>query len=272
MVSPAPDRDRERAVLATNACDQTRARVARGANIGPVDVEGWQVELVLLRRGAPADLSRVPALASFLRQSSDSNASTWIWPNAKSLLAAQRFDAQVEVYPLPALGAEQLSGVRLVFSGPYVAPYFSEDLRADYLLLADALAEALSASDGALYAHCANAEAHFIGSWFLGPSPGAALGSLVYFMAGYNDVPILKAEVRGSGNAAERAGQMFDVIGKATRGLDRARTATLIGRELGMISGRPNQPSRLSFPFRDANRAMRSSVDVARALGLVNGG
>jgi hypothetical protein len=176
------------------------------------------------------------------------------------------------VQALPALGAGQLNGVRLIFSGPYVTPYFSEELRSDYLLLADALADALSATDGALYAHCANANAHYIGSWFLGANPGAAVGSLVYFMAAYNDVPVLKPEVLGSGDDAQRHGQAFDAVSKATHGLDRGATATLVGRELGMISGRPNKPSRLTFPFRDANRAKRSSVDVARALELASGG
>ena len=258
---------------ALSACDQVRARVARGASIGPADVDGWQVELVLLRRGAPSDLSHAPALSSFLRPSSDAGKSTWIWPNAKSLILAQRFDAQVEVSALPALGAAQLSGVRLIFSGPYVTPYFSEALRSDYLLLADALTDALGATDGALFAHCANSDAHSIGSWFLGANPGVAMAALVYFMAGYSDLPVLKAEVLSrDGDETARRSHAFDAINQATLGFDRRRSATILGRELGMISGRPKQPNRLTFPFRDGNRAQRSSVEVARALGLANSG
>jgi hypothetical protein len=251
-----------------SACDQVRARVARGASIGPADVEGWEVELVLLRRGPATDLEHSPALSTFLRPKPDSNASSWVWPNTKSLILTQRYDAQVEVRALPPLGAGQLSGVRFVFSGPYVTPYFSEELRSEYLLLADALADALSATDGALFAHCANPDAHSIGSWFLGANPGAAMGSLVYFMAGYSDLPVLKPEVLGSGDEATRRSEAFDAINKATNGLDRGKSATLLGRELGMISGRPHKPSRLTFPFRDANRAQRSSLDVARAMDL----
>ena len=263
----------EHGAVALSACDQVRSRIARGGSIGPADVDGWQVELVLLRRGAPTDLSHAPALSSFLRPSSDAGKSTWIWPNAKSLVLVQRFDAQVEVQALPALGVGQLSGVRLVFSGPYVTPYFSEGLRPDYLLLAEALTEALGATDGALFAHCANSDAHSIGSWFLGAGPGAALGSLVYFMAGYSDLPVLKPDVLGRGaDEAARRGHAFDAINKATAGFDRRRSATILGRELGMISGRPNQPNRVTFPFRDANRAQRSSVEVARALGLASTG
>lgn len=257
---------------AAGACDRVRARAARGATVGPADVEGWQVELVLLRRGPAADLSRVPALGAFLRSAGDPAKFTWIWPNAKSLVSAERYDAQVEVRALPPLGAGQLSGVRFVFSGPYVGPYFSEQQRSDFLLLADGLSEALSATDGALFAHCANADAHSIGSWFLGANPGAAMASLVYFMAGYSDFPVLKPEVLGSGDETARRGHAFDVINQSTAGIDRAHAATLLGRELGMISGRPNKPSRLTFPFRDASRAQRSSLQVARAMGLATGG
>lgn len=259
--------------VALSPCDQVRARVARGASIGPADVDGWQVDLVLLRRGAPTDLSHSPALSSFLRPSSEAGKSTWTWPNAKSLILVQRFDAQVEVHALPALGKDQLSGVRLVFSGPYVTPYFSEALRPDYLLLADALTDALGATDGALFAQCANSDAHSIGSWFLGANPGAAMASLVYFMAGYSDLQVLKPEVLSlDGPETERRGHAFDTINRATVGFDRRRSATILGRELGMISGRPNQPNRLTFPFRDGNRAQRSSIEVARALGLASSG
>jgi hypothetical protein len=251
-------------------CDQVRARVARGASIGPADMDGWEVELVLLRRGPAVDLAHEPALNAFLRPKSGSTASTWVWPNARSLILTQRFDAQVEVHALPALGASQLSGVRFVFTGPYVTPYFSEELRSDYLVSADALADALSATDGALFAHCANPDAHSIGSWFLGANPGAALGSLVYFMAGYSDLPVLKPEILGNGEEPARRSQAFDAINRATSGIDRATSATLLGRELGVISGRPHRPSRLTFPFRDANRAQRASLDVARAMGLAS--
>jgi hypothetical protein len=91
-------------------------------------------------------------------------------------------------------------------------------------------------------------------------------------MADYGDLPVLKPEVLGGGSAAERHLHAFDAIYRATAGLDRARAATLLGRELGMISGRPKQPHRVTFPFRDANRAQRSSVQVARALELASGG
>jgi hypothetical protein len=269
----APDPDQERAVLASTACDQSRARVARGANVGPADVEGWVVELVLLRRsGSGADLASAPELRKFIQRKPGATTGSVVWAGAKSLFDAKRFDAQVEIRAIPALGAKHLNGVSLLFSGPYVAPYFTEEQRVDYFMLADALSEALKATDGALFAHCADADAHHIGSWFLGVNPGAAVASIVYFMADFSEAPLLKPEVLGSSSDPLRHGRAFDVISSAAESLDRGAAATLIGAELGMISGRPNQPARLTFPFRDANRATRASISAARALSLTNSG
>jgi hypothetical protein len=160
----------------------------------------------------------------------------------------------------------------LVFSGPYVQPYFSEEQRSDYLKLADALAEELAATDGALFARCASSSSHHIGAWFLGKTPGAAAASLVYFMAGFTDVPALKPSVFGESAGPAQRGHAFDAIGAATARIDRSTAATLVGRELGAVSGRPEHGFRLTFPFRDAGRALRASVGIARSLELANSG
>jgi serine/threonine-protein kinase len=269
-LAPA-DPDRERALLAGTACEQSLARVARGANIGPADVEGWVVELVLLRRAGGAALMTSPALDPFLAKKPNAeHSSTRVvsWSGARSLLAAQRFDAEVNVRPLLDLGSQRLSGVSLEFSGPYVVPYFSDDQRADYFMLADAMSEALQITDGALFAHCAGNGGHHIGTWFLGATPGAAVASLVYFMAFFSEAPLLRSDLLGSGNAMAQGARAFDTITAAAADLDRSGAAALIGAELGMISGRPKQPTRLTFPFRDANRATRASLVAARALRL----
>lgn len=262
--------EHERAVIASAACTKARARVSRGASVGPADVEGWQVELVLLRRGPRLDLSQSAALAPFVQRSSSSSSGKLIWTKAASLVAEDRFDALVELRALPPLGEKSLSGVGLVFSGPYVVPYFTEDQRADYFLLADALSAALGATDGALFAHCADSQAHHVGSWFLGASPGAAVGSLIYFMESYSDLPVLKPEIIGNGNDQASRGHAFDAITQAASSLSRTSVATLVGGELGMISGSPNRPARLTFPFRDGNRASRAGLAAARSLGLAS--
>ena len=268
-----PDPDRERAQLAGRACAESAARVARGSNIGPADVEGWVVELVLLRRAAGANRAASPALANFIQNkpsNSGSAASVVTWPGARSLAAAKRFDAEVTVRAVPSFGEQHLAGLSLEFSGPYVTPYFTEDQRADYFMLADALSSALEITDGALFAHCAGADGHHIGSWFMGATPGAAVASVLYFMGFFNESRLLGSEVLGTNAGPERAEHAFDVISRAAAGLDRSAAATLIGTELGMISGRENQPARLNFPFRDANRATRASLNAARALRLSN--
>ena len=262
--------EHERAVIASAACAKSRTRVARGGSVGPADVEGWQVELVLLRRGPVVDLSQSGSLAPFVRRDPSSKSAKLRWAKASSLVARERFDAQIEVRALPALGAKNISGVSFVFSGPYVVPYFTEDQRADYFLLADALADSLGATDGGLFAHCADSESHHVGSWFLGVTPGAAVGSLIYFMEGFSELPALKPEVLGSGAEPARRGHTFDAIDQAASALSRGSVATLVGSELGMISGRPNHPARLTFPFRDGSRASRSGLGAARSLGLAS--
>jgi hypothetical protein len=262
--------EHERAVIASAACAKARTRVARGGSVGPADVEGWQVELILLRRGPIVDLSQSSLLAPFVRHDASTKTAKLNWAKASSLLARERFDAQIEVRALPALGVKNISGVSLVFSGPYVVPYFTEDQRADYFLLADAMADALGATDGGLFAHCADNESHHVGSWFLGATPGATVGSLIYFMESYSDLPALKAEVLGSGAEPARRGHTFDAIDRAASALSRSSVATLVGNELGMVSARPNRPARLTFPFRDGNRASRAGLEAARSLGLAS--
>jgi hypothetical protein len=271
-VPSAPDADRERLAFANSACALTRERIARGASIGPADSEGWVVELDLLRRGAPVDLSLVPALSKFVTLKPGAHSGTVTWSAATHLAAMQRFDAEVAVTASPALGEDQVSGLSLVFSGPYVLPYFTDGQRTDYLQLAEALAEELGATDGGLFARCANAENHQIGAWFLGSTPGRAVGSLVYFMASYSEVPLLKPNVLGVLAGPPQRGHAFDAISAAASNMDRGAAATLIGRELGMVSGRTDHGTRLTFPFRDANRAARASVVAARALHLANSG
>jgi len=266
------DPDRERAWRASTACERTRARVAQGASIGPADGEGWVVELTLLRRGAPVDLTNAPGLSKFVSRSPGAQTGTLTWAPATHLTAQQRFDAEVSVNASLPLGEARISGLDLVFSGPYVQPYFSEEQRSDYLRLADALAEELGATDGALFARCASSTSHHIGAWFLGKTPGAATASLVYFMAGFTDAPSLKPSVFGDSAGPPERGRAFDAINAAAARIDRSTAATLVGRELGSVSGRPEHGFRLTFPFRDADRALRAGVGIARSLELANSG
>jgi hypothetical protein len=265
------DSDHERSFLASNACAHTRTRVLQGGNIGPADSEGWVVELELLRGGA-VDLGELPALAKFIARTPGAQKGTLIWPQASHLIAQQRFDAEVALSAIAPLGESRLGGLDLVFSGPYVLPYFSEDQRLDYFQLADALAGALGATEGALFARCANGQSHQIGAWFLGATPGDAITSLVYFMAAFSDTPALKPSVLGAISGPPNRGHVFDAIRAPAAKVDRGTAATWLGSELGVVTTGSDRATRLSFPFRDAGRAARSSVVAARALSLANSG
>ncbi|HEX3774617.1 MAG TPA: hypothetical protein VHV51_09145 [Polyangiaceae bacterium] len=266
------DSDHERFFLASNACAHTRTRVLQGGNIGPADSEGWVVELALLKSGASSDLAQLPALAKFIARKPGARTGTLIWPQAAQLVAQQRFDAEVTLSPIAPLGESRLSGIDLVFSGPYVLPYFTEDQRREYFQLADALAGELGASQGALFARCASGDSHQIGSWFLGATPGDAIASLVYFMAAYSDAPALKPNVLGAISGPPNRAHAFDVIRAAAAKVDRGTAATWLGGELGVVTTGSDRATRLTFPFRDAGRAARASVVAARALSLANSG
>jgi len=157
-------------------------------------------------------------------------------------------------------------GTRCVFKG-------GQNQFWDALLANECLRRAVAdgATEGALFAHCTGSESHHVGSWFLGATPGAAVASMIYFMEAFTDLPVLKPEVLGGGSTNQaRRGHAFDAIHQATTALGRGSVATLVGSELGMISGGPNKPARLTFPFRDGNRASRSGLVAARSLGLAS--
>ena len=47
-----------------------------------------------------------------------------------------------------------------------------------------------------------------------------------------------------------------------------ALVASLIGREGGMVMGRPGEAVTLTFPFEDGNRASRLSREIARLTAI----
>ncbi|MBK7582845.1 MAG: hypothetical protein IPI67_21955 [Myxococcales bacterium] len=64
--------------------------------------------------------------------------------------------------------------------------------------------------------------------------------------------------------AAGSLGRILELTGR----LDRTRVRTLIGEHDGMITGKDAGPTTLTFPFADANRAARASLEVARVGGV----
>lgn len=264
--------ERDRAERAARVCETTRSRVMRGATVGPSDVEGWVVELAAFRAASKPSLIGDPVLATFVSRSAGQTKGRIVWANAAPSLARPEgpgTDVTLVESNVPEAGDPFLRGIRLVMSGHYVVPYFNEPERLDYLRFARVLTDALGADYAALYARCASGTSHQLGSWFRGPTPGGALASLLYFMGVFGEHPDLRATVLAPPNVSnvDYAFAMKNVI-SAAAGVRKSRVMTLLSADGGMISGTDDQVSTITFPFRDGNRASRSSHVVARELGI----
>jgi serine/threonine-protein kinase len=266
--------ERERAERAARVCSATRTRVMRGAAIGPSDVEGWVVELTLLRAPGKPPLADSPELASFFDQSGGAQKLRVRTPKAPVLSAEEGPDTVVAMTEanVPPLGAPEQRGVQFVFSGRYVVPYFTDTERPDFLHLARELSDALAADYGALYARCAAGTSHHLGSWFRGPTPAGTVTSLLYFLGTFSEPADVRASllVPPGAGSADRA-FAFRNVSAAAAGIKKARVVTLVSGEIGALAGADDQVSILTFPFRDSNRASRASHSIARELGIGDG-
>jgi hypothetical protein len=273
--APASARDdaeqRERTARAARVCEATRSRVMRGASIGPTDAEGWVVELFMLRGPERGALSSDPALAEFVVGETPAATGRVTWQGAPTLGGLEGVDTTVAVVAadLGTPGAPAHAGARVVFSGRLVAPYFDDAPRRDYVRLARAMTDTLATDYAALYARCAGGDAHHIGAWFRGPTPGGATTALLYFMGAFGEHPELRASLLAPPGATGRdLGYAFQNVAGAASPLKKTRVMIMLGPELGMIAGLDGSVSTISFPFRDANRASRAARAVARELGI----
>jgi serine/threonine-protein kinase len=261
----------ERRARAERVCQATRSRIQRGATVGPTDVEGWVVELVLLRDGNSGELTFDPGLSPFISRRPGQLRGKFVWASAEDIAGAEGPSTIVDIAnaSIPNPESPKHRGVRLTFSGRYVAPYFRDDGRKSYVRVAAALAERLGATHGALYARCAESSSHHLGAWFRGPSAGGAAASLVYWMGAFADPPQLRATLLAAdGGSDPSQSGVLDQLGTAGAELTKARIAKLIGSDGGMIAGRPDGPHTLTFPFKDGNRAARASLALARELDV----
>jgi len=241
----------------------------RGATVGPLDVEGWVVELMLLR-GGKASLATDPGLAQFIAREPNAGAARVSWTRAPDISALTGIDttARLEEEEMRPPGAAAGRLLRLTFGGRYVLPYFREDQRVQYIMLANALSTQLKADYGALFARCESSEARHIAVWFLGATPGSALTSLLYFMGTGNDSPHLAPSVLlGDAGVFERDAVLVR-IAAASQGASKSQVATWVGAQGGMISAPSDGDVHITFPFRDSNRAARASREIARQLGI----
>lgn len=263
-MSPLDQAEQERRERAARVCHSTITRMARGATVGPTDVEGWVVELALLRDASEAAWAGV---GDFVGDSQAEGAGRVVWAGAPELRQLSGSGTRVSVSERRwSAPARHLEGLVLTFHGEYVLPYFRERERIRLIRLSHALAESEGATLGALYGRCADATSHHMGSWFLGSSPGAAVSSLLFFMGAYAEPPHWAPELL-SDTPGEALAPAFALtqLHELTRRLDRQEVAALIGAHDGMVAG-PAHFTTLSFPFVDSDRAWRASYKIARAL------
>src|SRR5688572_6238055 len=254
---------------ASLVCAATRARVVRGATVSVADTEGWVVEYMGFRLGAEAratPLHTAPALAAFFEAPAAPAGSRYIWPGEPELATTPTSEDRVLVREEILSGATppEHSGVRITFGGALVDAYFRPTTRAAYFHLATALTDALGASEAALYARCADGSSHHLGSWFRGRDHNEAVTALIYSLGTFADPPHLGAAfLRPLGSDVDRA-YAFATISRVASAIDRPLLANLVGREGGMVMGRPGEVVTLTFPFDDGNRASRLSREIAR--------
>lgn len=270
---------------AQRVCESARARVLRGATLGPAETEGWLVEVWALRAGAAEPLDRDSRLGEFVGPVvGGRGAATGVADSAASTDALRRFvcsgepelaqldDAETGVRVQPALvagtPAQRAGGVRLSFEGALVDVYFRPEERVKFFHIASALSDRLEATHSAVVARCAGGATHHLGSWFRGSTPAEAATALLYVVGMYAEPPHLADPfLRRLGGDLDH-GYALAAIREATRSLDQRALAELVGKSGGMITTPPGGPSVITFPFTDGNRASRASRDVARAVHL----
>jgi hypothetical protein len=208
-------------------------------------------------------LAEHPKLTAFLAHP-DAGAWQFVWPDAPALSGKSGLATRVELAETIA-GRERRS--RLIFHGRYVTPYFDSEERIDFVRAAAALREQLGASHAGLYARCEDGRTHHLGAWFSGPDAGGAVAALTYLMGAFAEPPQIAATVL-AGPALDDPwkAQVLDRLN--TDKLKRDRVARLLGPHGGMVSGRPEGPGFITFPFGDGNRAARASRKILLDLGV----
>jgi hypothetical protein len=234
--------------------------------VSPLDVDGWVVELMLL---APdADLGpNSAALAPFLRALTTGTSWAVVWDESPTLHVAGP-DTAVELVaePLARVIPQTQSGIRVVFTGKYVPLYFEEETRRVFTRFAAALYEATRSNYGALYARCADGRTHHLGSWFRGADWAKVSLSLVASMGLYADSAHLSGLVTNDAPSSQR--RVLSRFLDGAKAFDRTRLTMLLADDGGMLAARPGSWATFSYPFADGNRATRSSLRLAQALGL----
>ncbi len=255
---------------ASRVCSATLTRIFQGGSVSVADVDGFRVEIALLRVGSSAALADAPELDLFVEDHRSATGSRFIWGPEKDLATVETSDSVVVVRSMPFDGdGERISGVVLSFGGSLVDPYFKEEQRNRYFHIAHALSQRLGATHTAVYARCFDQPLHALGSWFRGEDTGGAIAALVYFMGTYaRPLHLAKPFTHPPGEDRLNREHAFRSIVDKTKDMTRTELASIVGHEGGMATGKDGDQVLITFPFGDGNRASRASRSVVRATGL----
>lgn len=263
--APEPaDPDAERRAHAAQVCHATRARLSHGGTVGPADTEGWVVELGMV---SAASAPAWPSLASFVALTPGTQSGRINWKGSPELVKLDGYDTRVEVRDssLPET-SPQYRQRTLTFHGSYVMPYFREREQIQMVRFAHALVETHAVTVAGLYARCADRNEHHMGSWFVGPSPGAAAASLLFFMGAHAQPMQLPQEVLSSrqDTALEPEFALTNIL-SATQKVKKPELVALLGPQDGTVAGSATAAT-IAFPFVESDRALVASRSLAKLL------
>lgn len=249
--------DRERRV-----CEATRSRIMRGGTAGPTDATGWVVELFLIDEPGPRDGGSSPSLDEFFL---DVGLPTMQVRATSHDALGDRAEAKVELL-------ERIDGSlrerRFLLQGDHVRSYFDEGGRRAWMQFASALFEHTRARHGALVARCSHQTSHHVGSWFGGRSVAAAAAALLHFAGAFSETPVFSQQYLPEQDGARPELRLLRLFEQRTTNVERTQLAMWLSRDQATLSGREGEAIMIRFPYRDSNRASRSSLRVARRLEL----
>ena len=252
-----------RRIRTQRVCEGVRSRVMRGGTAGQVDYEGWVVELIVVDEpNADAGAARDAWQAVFEPLSNDE-----VQLREPAGDAAKN-DAGLGQVTTQNEGA--LRELRFALSLGYARAYFDELGRQQWVRIASDLFQRTHARHGALVARCAHQSSHHIGSWFAGRTVPDAAAALLHYAGVYSETPIFTRDYLPP-TASTRPGlALLEVFATRAVDVDRTQLAMWLSSDQGMVSGREGRMVSLLFPYRDSNRASRSSLRLARRLGIAN--
>lgn len=244
-------------------CTEVFNRIQRGGSVTPLDIDGWVVELSLVSN-ADTLTPDLPVLNDYFERRSNNIERQTKWANSPQLDHANPALAGVLVSKEPLVTAIPggRSGIVIAWRGQYVATYFSQTDRQEYVRLAHSLYVETGAQYGALHARCVHSPSRSLGAWYRGPNVSGALSFLAAHMELFAD----NSSIPGSAGARgpEDLRKPLEELWIRLKAADRRKATYLLATAGGSVSERPGQFATLEFPFSPGNRAALAAHNIAR--------